>query len=121
MGLVSPDKMKYIYLLSSYDEHGSEDVHATLDREDVVPLMYRLFEKWKLLSLKWNDEGHTYGTGEPWTKNLPDKKYIEETITALQLRLEQPDNSFDRDGINLNNGWGGMQLHVIPIESGDAI
>ena len=33
-----------VYIISTHEEHGSEDVHCTTDRDDVLPLLIRVWD-----------------------------------------------------------------------------
>ncbi len=77
---------EYVYLLSDYNEYGSEHVHATLDRSALIAIMKKHWPGWK--------------------------------TELLEELLKRPDSELDDEGgsINLDQGWGGVQLHVVKLE-----
>jgi hypothetical protein len=83
--------MSIVYIISTYDEYGAENVVATLDKSR-VPLM---------LEENWPSEG-------------PQKS---EDLACLVKILLKPDVELlaRRDGYNLSKGWGGFQLHVVKL------
>lgn len=90
--------MTFVYLLSDHDEYGSVDVRATLNRE-ALP---------EMLKAGWGDHSN-----------------FENAMTALRALLATEDvdlaklRGCDRAGAsphNLMSGWGGPQLHVVPVE-----
>ena len=83
----------YVYLLSVYDEHGSESVRATLNRRFLPELLVR-----------------------PWGRWVPSEKYVKRLAEILQspdTDLAGKDGAMPRD---LGDGWGGPQLHVVRLE-----
>ena len=81
---------RYVYMLSTYDEHGSVQCRATLDRNRLVTML----------------TGYFY-----------DGNVRPEYLAGLTKLLQEPDERLaDDSGTNLSNGWGGMQLHVIKLE-----
>ena len=95
-------KRSHVYLLSTYDEHGAEQVHATLDPSK-LPGMLRT-----LLNAIGNVPAST-----GW-----DDTYESEAITTLDMMLGglKAHNSPIREAIDLHpSGWGGIQLHVVPL------
>jgi hypothetical protein len=79
--------MAKVYMISCYDEDGSTDVRATLDKGKVRGL------------LETHPELHS-GISEEYDKRL----------TEL-LAADKP-----VDGADLGRGWGGFQLHIIELE-----
>lgn len=89
-----PEQVKsYVYILSTYEECGAIDVHAFLDRRVLPEAMNKLLDK--------------YGyrpAARPAIQN------------GLALALgSKGDADFGREGHDLTRGWGGWQLHVIPL------
>ena len=81
--------MRYVYLLSTHDEYGAENVTATLSRDD-LPSMISFYED------KVND--------------------FAEALPQLIELLTQSDSALaGRDSHNLQSGWGGIHLHVVPL------
>ena len=83
---------RYVYLIADYDEHGSENMCATLDRSRLPAMLRR----------NW---AHTTGL------------WLEEAAAGLAKALEQPDEKWiGRDGRSLTGGWGGPQLFVVRLD-----
>lgn len=85
---------KYVYLLTSYDEHGAENVHATLNRDAVVALHDAAFKS----IFRSDDFVHH--------------------AARLKEFLSKPDEilSTNRNGWNCSVGWGGLMFYVIALE-----
>ena len=90
----------YVYLLSTYNEYGSEEVRATTDRS-LVPA---------LLAASW-----VLGDGRV--------RVLEHGEAArLSELLARPDDKLagklgrGADPHDLNDYWGGPQLHVVRLE-----
>jgi hypothetical protein len=88
--------LAYVYLLGTYDEHGSDGIKATLDRSRLPDI---------LASAKWDGD------------DLSDEQ------AELAKLLDRPDAELWRSGggyagstHDLSQGWGGWQLHVVPLE-----
>lgn len=79
--------MKYVYILSTYEENGAENVVATLDREMVVQLAEKHFG--------YSDMGQLHGL----------------------LSRSDEDLSEDRSGHDFGKNWGGPMLHVVVLDS----
>lgn len=80
--------MTVVYILSDYEEHGAENVCATLDRGLLIALLRR----------NWPDP-----TAEAWRN---------EAERSLHALLQQTDEDLVGEH-NLHDGWGGVQLHVV--------
>lgn len=80
-----------VYILSTYDEHGAEEVIATLDRTKLVSMI----DKFSNLYSEW------------YEKN-------KELLTKL---LEQPDDDLMRpNGLDIDESvWSGLQLHIVEL------
>ena len=78
-----------VYLISRYDEYGSEDVRATVDKDKVREL---------LRTHKLREEEDV---PEDYDKTLSD-------LLAKDIATGQPNN--------LGRGWGGFQLHIVELE-----
>ena len=87
-----------VYLLSTYGEHGAEDVRATLD-PSYLPVM---LEK--------------YFSDAEWAKH-PERRDAasKEAHEGLRRGLLE-DGEPSSEGRNLQDGWGGIQLHIIEVE-----
>lgn len=82
----------FVYLISCYDEHGSENVLATLDAARVPDLVAH-FEKAQ-------------------RRELPqERKKLAEVLSLGPLKTDLGVN-----GRNLSDGWGGLMLHIVPLE-----
>jgi hypothetical protein len=80
---------QFVYLLSTYDEHGSEEVQATLDRSTVRAMLR---------------------VGFPYTGE-------HESASLAEAMSEQDSALAERSPVNLSDGWGGIQLHVVRIDA----
>lgn len=82
--------MAYVYLLATYEEHGSEEMVATLDRGRIPALLV-----------------------QHWPTAAEDAEYQ----AALTLYLGKPDSELAarRSGWGLGSGWGGVQLFVVEL------
>lgn len=76
------------YLISRYDEYGSEDVRGTLDKSKVRELLVT----------------------HPARRNRPLEADYEAKLAEL-LEADEP-----VDGTDLGHGWGGFQLHIVELE-----
>lgn len=86
----------YVYMMSTYGEHGAENCRATLDRGMLPTILSRYYD---------GRNGYDHVLTEA-TSRL-------ETI----LRKSDEDLSTNVDGTNLTyDGWGGVQLFVIALE-----
>lgn len=106
--------MTYIYILSTHDEYGAEDVIATLDRSKIVSLI----EAWN--SSSWDPNKSLTGgslTEEQRAESLVrSQKWKNMAIEAVKILLEKPDEELGNgQANNLHRGWGGMQLHVTKV------
>lgn len=80
---------KYVYMLSTYGEYGSEDCVCTLDRSRIKDMLAAKFPEWKL---------------------QPDENLSLEKIVSMN-----DDDLAKKCGHDITCGWGGIQLHVIPV------
>lgn len=93
----------YVYILSDYEEDGSRNVFATLDRAALPAMLDAMLDRFR--------------------KNNPNLLHIDEDIGGLHKLLLQSDEELSRlsdgdigpHGHNLTRGWGGIQLHVVRI------
>ena len=76
-----------VYILSTYDEYGAEDVRATLDKSKVEALL----------------QSH------PRLSALTDYP-----IKKLRALLEV--DCCDVKGTDITEGWGGFKLHIVELE-----
>lgn len=92
----------YVYLLSIYDEYGSEQVRATTDRLALPALLKR---PWHVPGSRGRDPSDA-------------------SISGLAELLATPDSALSGDWghgampHNLTDGWGSFQLHVVLLEDG---
>jgi len=92
--------MAYVYLLSTYQEYGAENVTATLDRARLDAIMR---ENWPS------------GSFEIPSQKL--EKWLAEASATMAKLLQKPDAELvSESGHNLQDGWGGMQLHVVELK-----
>ena len=83
----------YVFILSTYGEHGAEDVVATLDRRNLI----------SMVDVNWPD------TNPEWNA---------EAKTKLAAYLEKPDAALASGiGMRCHVGWGGTQLHVVELNN----
>jgi hypothetical protein len=92
------DRMAYVYILSDYEEHGAENVCATLDRGR----LHQLVDK------NW----------PPPHNSTASKEWTAEAHAGLEEHLKKSDDvlSSKTSGWNCHSGWGGMQLHVVELK-----
>jgi hypothetical protein len=88
--------MQYVYLLSDYNEYGSENVEATLDRSKLQDM----------LASRISLDGYK-----------PDTNYHDTPASRLAGLLEsQEENIITRaNPHSLMDGWGGIQLHIVKL------
>lgn len=91
----------YVYVMSTYGEHGAEDCTATLDRDTISTMLARYY-----------DGRNGY---EQVLTEAKDKLYAVLKETDAEL-------SASKSGTNLtDSGWGGVQLFVIALEPNTGI
>lgn len=83
--------MTLVFILSTYDEYGAEDVQVTLDRSLLCKMITKYFR---------------FGSGEEQRK--------------LMDILDGDDNNIIGKH-NLSHGWGGIQLHVVELTESSAV
>jgi hypothetical protein len=91
--------MPYVYLLSDYEEHGSDNVVATTDRDRLFHHLVKLYP--------WIDDGR----GQSEERRREHEEYVagcKETLAEL-LRLSDEELAVEQK-YNLGRGWGGVQL-----------
>jgi hypothetical protein len=94
--------MKYVYLLSDHEEHGAEHVVATLFRGRLAAL---IDETW----------------GDVYKSDCKAEKIA--LVSLLELGDEELSAPMEECGRSergsmghlLNDGWGGIQLHVVKL------
>ena len=116
---------QYVYILSVYDEHGSEEVCATLDRA----LLPEMVKRWHYAPIEilpeWPEDRKTSSeTSNQGTANQ--NREIDESIVSLLERTDEdlsaPTATLTKrsgkgvNGHELQSGWGGVMLHVVPLE-----
>ena len=85
-----------VYILSVYEEHGAEEVVATLDKSHVEIMMDKYFS--------------TCGLDETDGPKLGEFRATPRE-TLRRVLKEDTTGKF-----NLQDGWGGIQLHVVELE-----
>lgn len=102
---------RYVYLLSDYAEDGAENVVATLDRDKLLELLESNWS-WE----RFKERAHRDVEIES-IKNEYSKWLFSGKLSLGQL-LEKVDSDLceQREGWNLHDGWGGVQLHVVRLE-----
>jgi hypothetical protein len=79
-----------VFILSTYEEHGAFGVVATLDQEKIVPLIRERFKDF-------------------------DQEAIEEAVSKATYLLASPLPDQRLLMADLNNKWGGIQLHIVEL------
>lgn len=82
--------MTYVYLLGDYDEYGGENMVATLDRMKIHDL---------LKTFDYVDKHPT----------------VHDKLLECLARSDE-DLAKSQSGINLMDGWGGVQLYVVRLQ-----
>ena len=89
-----------IYILSEHDEHGAENLGATMERSRLVDLVDHL----------WSDPPGVHPNKlerhHDWVARA------KKGLTALLEGKSDGTLMARRHGWNCHDGWGGMQLHV---------
>jgi hypothetical protein len=78
---------RFVYILSTYQENGAENVIATLDRTKLHGLLTSYF-----------------------------KPLAHEHERLAELMAGNDDELSKTDGHYLSNGWGGIELHVVELK-----
>lgn len=88
--------MNYAYLLSEYGEHGSEEMVGSCDRDCLAALLEK----------NW-----------PTVDGRVDAYVSQATAALKELLGKKTDEELaaTKGGWNLRTGWGGIQLHVVPL------
>lgn len=82
-----------VYLISTYNEYGAEEVRATIDKAKVESLLLTHPTYIKIQPNQFEEEEHP--------------------IERLKYTLEKDEVI---DGLDLTSGWGGFQLHIVELE-----
>jgi hypothetical protein len=85
------------YIVSTYDEHGAEDVAVTLDKCKVV----------EMLSSYKRTLGYEVDNNE--LIKLHELLDDEEVIGKLEVKRTS--------GRNISGGWGGFMLHIVEVDA----
>lgn len=91
--------MTFVYILSTYGEYGAENVCATLDPTKLAGF----------IDQKWPDTKFA----ESWPP-VDSQRWRQVAKIKLVEVLNAPPAPID--GHDLHDGWGGLQLHVVPLE-----
>ena len=84
--------MPHVYILSDYEEHGANNVTATLDRGKLPAMV---------------DANWPPGDTPDWNAKAK---------AGLAKLLERPDEELaGPNGHNATDGWGGLMLHVVEL------
>lgn len=81
-----------VYILSTYEEHGAEDVKATLDRDRVPALLL------------------SYSPYSRWGEAPFDVDFSKELERLKELLSEDAPGEYE-----LSVGWGGWMLHIVEL------
>ena len=103
--------MPIIYILSDYDEHGAENLIATLDRDKVMAMVDA---NWPNFVPDAKPHGDGYVQHQTFVRY---RKWIADAKAGLAKLLEKPDSELlqRQSGWNCTDDWGGMQLHVTEV------
>ena len=116
---------QYVYILSVYDEHGSEEVCATLDRAQLP----KMVKRWHYAAIEilpeWPEDRKTRVEASNQDRAKQSRE-IDESIVSLLERTDEDLSARSatltkRSGMGVNghelqSGWGGVMLHVVPLE-----
>ena len=80
--------MSKIYILSTYDEYGAENVKATTNKDNVMMLAELVISESDIRELNLNEKARL----------------------GVILRL---DDLTSKDGENISEGWGGLMIHIV--------
>jgi len=103
--------MAKVYLLSVYEEHGSYNVVATMDKEKVYGIANsdRFLGAHQPLpreSCRLTDEAYAaYKSKTIDSVNKANHRLSELLVTDAPV-----------DGVDLMGGWGGVQLHIVELQ-----
>lgn len=95
--------MAYVYILSEHEEHGAENVEATLDRSLLQWMLERRLEQMVCRP----------GEKEGFVKSTMSRFQGLSNISDEELVKKMTENG--GSGISLSGLWGGPQLHVIKL------
>lgn len=101
---VAAEPTRHVYLLSDYDEYGSGNVIATLDRSRLPAMLKLMLPRYRL-----------EGTDPEATLSQLLQKTDPE-LTGIDLLTHGGQNSFGSSPHSLTSGWGGPQLHVVRLD-----
>jgi hypothetical protein len=107
--------IQYVYILSDYMEDGAHHVCATLDRMTVASLLFDNWPDKKLREPLRQFVGRDAKTGAALWERGP--SFISVARTSLTMLMEKSDHDLAKaqSGHNLNDGWGGIKLHVVKL------
>lgn len=91
------EAQRLVYILSTCDEDGTENVRATMDKSRLAGMLEALQKE--LLNGKAPDEHETVSC-------LQEKEQLMNVLAR---------NVPGRDGYDLSERWGGIELHIIPL------
>lgn len=102
--------MPYVYVLSDHEEDGAKHMQATLDASKLSDM----------IAIGWG-AGKDSRDRPRWWKPEQSEEQVKEAQAALaRLFREEPVERLVtgdfRGGHYLNEGWGGIQLHVIELK-----
>lgn len=96
------EDLNLVYILSTYEENGAEDVTATLDRSCLLDM---IDQNWFYEEIKGSYE----------KRKQRHEEWITEAKDNLKILLRKSDEELV--GVwDCHDGWGGMQLHVVRLE-----
>lgn len=114
--------MAKVYLISTHDEYGAENVAATLDKDRVVEVFLLHASAYADSWIRRNVDKTTfptqrYKTAEEYIEAVKAASEEENKEDAEALKKILETGSPDAEsGTSLRNGWGGWQLHVVDLQ-----
>ena len=94
----------YVYLLSFYGEHGSEEVKATLDRGR----LHAMIDSYDLSKSPIDSDAYHKALDEMLLDG-------DDVLSASRTYCDDSKTQGPMPH-NLSDGWGGMQLHVVRLD-----
>ena len=96
-----------IYLISHYDEYGSEDVRGTADRDALPAFIDGYVRNVWLPACRFRGEARP---DENEIATLAVDEALKQLGGVLPKAEANPGDHFD-----LGGGWGGLQIHVVDV------
>ena len=124
---------KYIYLLSTYQEHGSENMRGSFNKAKIVAIMNEDREDALNQIDKFDYEDYYHKMASSLVGSVPTQEEIEVIRAKQKSEMETAFDEYIGEVINLlqklpselhdngnpheiGKGWGGYQVHVVKVE-----